>query len=61
MSLPAASSVLVAAAGTGMAVSSAGFLATLFGTFVPVVFLVTLFIQSESRKAAESGSEGNKF
>jgi hypothetical protein len=25
------------------------------------VFLVTLFIQSESRKAAESGSEGRKF
>jgi len=33
----------------------------LFGTFIPVVFLITLFIQSEARKAAESGSEGNKF
>jgi len=41
--------------------SSAAYLAVLLGTFVPVVFLVTLFIQSEARKAAESGSEGNKF
>ena len=40
---------------------TAAFLATLFGVFIPVVFLVTLFIQSESRKAAESGSEGRKF
>jgi hypothetical protein len=33
----------------------------LFGVFIPVVFLMTLFIQSEARKAAESGSEGRKF
>ena len=59
MSLEAAGSLLLA--GEGMAVSSAAYLAVLFGTFIPVVFLVTLFIQSEARKAAESGSEGNKF
>ena len=40
---------------------TAAFLATLFGVFIPVVFLMTLFIQSEARKAAESGSEGRKF
>ena len=40
---------------------AAPFLATLFGVFIPVVFLMTLFIQSEARKAAESGSEGRKF
>jgi photosystem II reaction center protein PsbM len=51
----------IALAGEGMAVSSAAYLAVLLGTFVPVVFLVTLFIQSEARKAAESGTEGNKF
>lgn len=51
----------IALAGEGMAVSSAAYLAVLLGTFVPVVFLVTLFIQSEARKAAESGSEGVKF
>ena len=40
---------------------AAPFIATLFGVFIPVVFLMTLFIQSEARKAAESGSEGRKF
>jgi photosystem II reaction center protein PsbM len=45
----------------GMAVSSAAYIATLAGLFIPVVFLVTLYIQSEARKAAESGSEGDKF
>ena len=60
MSLEAAGSSLLLA-GEGMAVSSAAYLAVLFGTFIPVVFLITLFIQSEARKAAESGSEGNKF
>lgn len=40
---------------------TAAFMATMFGTFIPVVFLLTLFIQSEARKAAESGSEGRKF
>ena len=35
-----------------MEVSVAAYLAVLLGTFVPVVFLVTLFIQSESRKSA---------
>ncbi len=39
-------------AGEGMNVSVAAYLAVLLGTFVPVVFLVTLFIQSESRKSA---------
>jgi len=58
---PAANSALLAAAGTGMAVTTGGYLATLFGVFVPVVFLVTLFIQTESRKAQETGSEGDKF
>ena len=48
-------------AGEGMAVSSAAYIAVLLGTFIPVVFLVTLYIQSEARKAAESGSEGDKF
>ena len=38
-------------AGEGMAVSVAAYLAVLLGTFVPVVFLITLFIQSEARKA----------
>ncbi len=41
----------------GMNVSVAAYLAVLLGTFIPVVFLVTLYIQSESRKAAESGVE----
>lgn len=48
-------------AGEGMAVSSAAYIAVLLGTFIPVVFLLTLYIQSEARKAAESGSEGDKF
>jgi photosystem II PsbM protein len=60
MSLETAGTQLLLA-GEGMAVSSAAYLAVLFGTFIPVVFLLTLFIQSEARKAAESGSEGNKF
>jgi photosystem II PsbM protein len=41
----------------GMEVSAAAFLAVILGTFIPVVFLLTLFIQSEARKAAESGQE----
>lgn len=41
----------------GMEVSTAAFLAVILGTFIPVVFLITLFIQSEARKAAESGQE----
>jgi photosystem II PsbM protein len=41
----------------GMQTSTAGFLAVILGTFIPVVFLITLFIQSEARKAAESGQE----
>mmetsp|Transcript_35723 Transcript_35723/g.87875 ORF Transcript_35723/g.87875 Transcript_35723/m.87875 type:complete len:108 (-) Transcript_35723:189-512(-) len=41
-------------AGEGMNVSVAAYLAVLLGTFVPVVFLVTLYIQSESRKAGSS-------
>ncbi|EKX34729.1 hypothetical protein GUITHDRAFT_155667 [Guillardia theta CCMP2712] len=45
----------------GMNVSVAAYLAVLLGTFIPVVFLLTLYIQSESRKAAETGSEGDKF
>jgi len=49
MSLEAVPSLLLA--GEGMAVSSAAYLAVLFGTFIPVVFLVTLYIQSEARKA----------
>ena len=60
MSLETAGSSLLLA-GEGMAVSSAAYLAVLFGTFIPVVFLITLYIQSEARKAAESGSEGGKF
>ena len=46
---------------TGLEVQFGAFLAVILGLFIPVVFLVTLFIQSESRKAAESGSEGDKF
>jgi photosystem II PsbM protein len=38
-------------AGEGMNVSVAAYLAVLLGTFVPVVFLVTLYIQSEAQKA----------
>lgn len=45
----ASQSLLIA--GEGMNVSVAAYLAVLLGTFVPVVFLVTLYIQSESRKA----------
>ena len=41
----------------GMQTSTAGFLAVILGTFIPVVFLITLYIQSEARKAAESGQE----
>jgi photosystem II PsbM protein len=37
-------------AGEGMNVSPAAYLAVLLGTFVPVVFLVTLYIQSEVQK-----------
>eukprot|EP00285_Hemiselmis_virescens_P009570 CAMPEP_0173385114 /NCGR_PEP_ID=MMETSP1356-20130122/7707_1 /TAXON_ID=77927 ORGANISM="Hemiselmis virescens, Strain PCC157" /NCGR_SAMPLE_ID=MMETSP1356 /ASSEMBLY_ACC=CAM_ASM_000847 /LENGTH=102 /DNA_ID=CAMNT_0014340777 /DNA_START=42 /DNA_END=350 /DNA_ORIENTATION=+ len=32
-------------------VSPAAYMAVILGTFVPVVFLVTLYIQSETRKA----------
>ena len=36
----------------GMEVSVAAYLAVLLGTFIPVVFLVTLYIQTESSKSS---------
>jgi photosystem II reaction center protein PsbM len=40
-------------------VTFAAYLAVLLGTFFPVVFLVTLYFQSESRKAGiKDGSKG---
>lgn len=39
-------------AGEGMEVSVAAYLAVLLGTFIPVVFLVTLYIQTESSKSS---------
>ena len=47
MSLEAAGSSILLA---GNSVGSAAYLAVLFGTFIPVVFLLTLYIQSEARK-----------
>ena len=35
----------------GLDVTFAAYLAVVLGTFIPVVFLITLYIQSESRKA----------
>ena len=66
MSLEASLTAAVTAADSSILLAgntngAAPFLATLFGVFIPVVFLMTLFIQSEARKAAESGSEGRKF
>lgn len=52
MGLPEVASQALLVAGEGMEVSVAAYLAVLLGTFVPVVFLVTLYIQSESRKSA---------
>ena len=52
MGLSEVASQALLVAGEGMEVSVAAYLAVLLGTFVPVVFLVTLYIQSESRKAA---------
>jgi len=37
----------------GLDVTFAAYLAVVLGTFVPVVFLITLYIQSESRKAGQ--------
>jgi len=48
----AQSALLVA---EGMNVSVAAYLAVLLGTFIPVVFLVTLYIQTESQKAGAGG------
>jgi photosystem II PsbM protein len=52
MGLPEVAGQALLVAGEGMEVSVAAYLAVLLGTFVPVVFLVTLYIQSESRKSA---------
>ena len=38
----------------GLDVSFAGFLAVILGAFIPVVFLVTLFIQSDAQGTATS-------
>lgn len=57
MSLMETANQAVLLAEGGMNVSVAAYLAVLLGTFIPVVFLITLFIQSEARKAAESGQE----
>merc|ERR1719163_975443 len=38
----------------GLDVSFAAFLAVILGLFIPVVFLVTLFIQSEAQGTARS-------
>jgi photosystem II reaction center protein PsbM len=40
-------------------VTFAAYLAVLLGTFVPVAFLIILFIQSESRKAGEAAGRGD--
>jgi photosystem II reaction center protein PsbM len=39
-------------------VTFAAYLAVLLGTFVPVAFLIILYIQSESRKAGEAAGKG---
>ncbi|MBR7666058.1 photosystem II reaction center protein PsbM, partial [Lactiplantibacillus plantarum] len=39
-------------------VTFAAYLAVLLGTFVPVAFLIILYIQSESRKAGEAAGRG---
>eukprot|EP00560_Eucampia_antarctica_P004939 CAMPEP_0197836552 /NCGR_PEP_ID=MMETSP1437-20131217/29355_1 /TAXON_ID=49252 ORGANISM="Eucampia antarctica, Strain CCMP1452" /NCGR_SAMPLE_ID=MMETSP1437 /ASSEMBLY_ACC=CAM_ASM_001096 /LENGTH=109 /DNA_ID=CAMNT_0043442823 /DNA_START=40 /DNA_END=369 /DNA_ORIENTATION=+ len=38
-----------------MQVQFGAYLAVLFGTFLPVLFLINLFIQTESRKAGRDG------
>lgn len=40
-------------------VTFAAYLAVLLGTFVPVAFLIILYIQSESRKAGEAAGRGD--
>ena len=57
MSLAETGNQAIILAAVGMKTSTAGFLAVILGTFIPVVFLLTLYIQSEARKAAESGQE----
>ncbi|KAA8496138.1 hypothetical protein FVE85_2293 [Porphyridium purpureum] len=46
--------MVLLAEGGGMSVSFPAYLAVLLGTFVPVAFLVILYIQSEARKAGAS-------
>jgi len=36
------------------------YLAVLLGTFLPVLFLVNLFIQTESRKAGKAGGQDSE-
>ena len=43
---------------TQQQVTFAAYLAVLLGTFVPVAFLIILYIQSESRKAGEAAGRG---
>ena len=57
MSLAETGNQAIILAAVGMKTSTAGFIAVILGTFIPVVFLLTLYIQSEARKAAESGQE----
>ena len=36
------------------------YLAILLGTFLPVLFLVNLFVQTESRKAGKAGGQDSE-
>ena len=36
------------------------YLAVLLGTFLPVLFLINLYIQTESRKAGKAGGQGSE-
>lgn len=41
-------------------VNGAAYLAVLLGTFLPVLFLINLYIQTESRKAGKAGGQDSE-
>jgi photosystem II PsbM protein len=49
-----ADQVMIPSTSVALEVQFAAYLAVLLGTFVPVAFLIILYIQSESRKAGEA-------